>query len=445
MTNKNYWLKSGFYSLLNQLTQMLFNLGSVMILYRVLEKETASVWVLFLTITAFIEVSRTGLLQNGLMTFLNTTPQSEHSKINTASLVLSLALSVVIALSLLVFSGQIGVEFKIPQLATLLTIYAGTTLVLSPLYQFNFIQQANMDFKGLFWSTFVRNGTLFFYILYLFVTEGGIQLVNLAWVQFFAALPAALVGLSFAKKYFQLSKSVDFQWVKKLLTYGKYTFGTNLATMTQKSVDRILLGGMLLGQLSTYDLSIRVNTLAEVPTMTLASIMFPKSVQRTDTEGGAGAKYLYEKSLGVLLAILLPVVITVLLGAEVIVWILGSEKYAAAVPVLRLTIFYGVFMAFAMQFGTIMDSVGKPKLNFIITSIGALLNLACNYLFIKAFGLYGAAYGTLTAMSIMFVVMQWILRGVFGVDLLQIFRYIPQFYKEIMGTVSQKMSKPVNA
>jgi lipopolysaccharide exporter len=442
---KNYWLKSGFYALLNQLTQMIFNLGSLLILFRVLDKETFGVWALFLTITAFIEVGRTGLLQNGLITFLNSNPETEHAKINTASLVLSLGLSVLIALFLVSSAGTIGDFYQKTELATLLTIYAGTTLVLSPLYQFNFIQQANMDFKGLFWSSFVRNGALFFYTFFLFFTEGGISLTNLAWVQFLAAFPAALVGFGFAKKYFYLSKTIDFQWIKKLLTYGKYTFGTNLATMTHKSVDRFLLGKMLLGQLSTYELSIRVNTLAEVPTMTLASILFPKSVQRADTEGVAGAKYLYEKSVGVLLAILLPVVIAVLLGADVIVWILGSEKYASAAPVLRLTIFYGVFMAFAMQFGTILDSVGKPKLNFIVTAIGAILNLACNYLFIKWCGLYGAAYGTLTAMAIMFVVMQLILRGLFKVDLLQIFRYVPQIYKELFGTVSQKIGRPVNA
>ena len=90
---KNYWFKSGFYSLLNQLTMMVFNLGSHIILLRVLDKATCSVWVLYMTITAFIEIGRTGLLQNGLMTFLNQTPQYEHSKINKASLFKSLSLS----------------------------------------------------------------------------------------------------------------------------------------------------------------------------------------------------------------------------------------------------------------------------------------------------------------------------------------------------------------
>ncbi|HEY9706010.1 MAG TPA: hypothetical protein V6C58_26480, partial [Allocoleopsis sp.] len=102
---KNYWLSSGFYALLNQLTQLIFNLGTVMILFRVLDKETFGVWVLFLTITSFIEIGRTGLLQNGLITFLNTSEKSEHAKINTASLFLNMSLSIVFVLLLTMGGG----------------------------------------------------------------------------------------------------------------------------------------------------------------------------------------------------------------------------------------------------------------------------------------------------------------------------------------------------
>ena len=439
--SKNYWLKSGFYSLLNQLTQMVFNLGAFVLLLRILDKETCSVWVIFMTITAFLEIGRTGLLQNGLMTFLNQTDASEHAKINTASFFLSLSLSFIFVVLLLTTNVFVADYFGQQALIQLLTIYAGTTFLSSALYQFNFIQQANMDFKGLFWSSCVKNGSLFFYILYLKITNATCALTNLATVQLLATIPAALVAFGFAKKYFKLSHSLDFQWVKKLLDYGKYTFGTNLSTMAYKSVDKMMLGKLLLNTLSTYDLSIRINNLAEVPTMTLAAILFPQSAKRANTEGANSAKYLYEKSVGVLLAIILPVVVVILLGADIIVQIIGSEKYASAAPVLRLTIFYGVFMAFAMQFGTILDSVGKPKLNFIITTLAAIMNLTFNYFFIKQFGLYGAAYGSLIAMTLMFVIMQVILNRLFQVNILNCFTYAVRFYGEFYGKIMDFIKK----
>ena len=439
--SKNYWLTSGFYSLLNQLTQMIFNLGSFVLLLRVLDKETCSVWVIYMTITAFLEIGRTGLLQNGLMTFLNQTKESEHAKINTASFFLSLSLSVIFVVLLLTTNPYVANYYGRPELMQLLIIYAGTTFVSSALYQFNFIQQANMDFKGLFWSSCVKNGGLFFYILFLKFTNSTCLLTNLAIVQLLAAIPAAFVAFGFARKYFKLSKTLDFQWVKKLLDYGKYTFGTNLSTMAYKSVDKMILGLLSLVNLSTYDLSIKINNLAEVPTMTLAAILFPQSAKRAGTEGVSSAKYLYEKSVGILLAIILPVVIVILLGADIIVHIIGSEKYASAAPVLRLTIFYGVFMAFAMQFGTILDSVGKPKLNFLITTLSAIMNLTFNYFFIKQFGLYGAAYGSLIAMSLMFIVMQLILRQLFFVDIFNCFKFAVQFYRDAFEKIMEFIRK----
>ena len=437
---------------------LFFNLGTVFILWRVLDKPTCSIWVIFLLITSFIEVGRTGLLQNGLMTYIGQTPQSEHAKINTASLFLSLILSVLFSLFLLTSGAWIGHFFNknpetIAQIASLLSIYAGTTLVLSGLYQFNFIQQANLDFKGLFWSSFIKNGLLFFYVLYLKLTNNAFNLNHLAICQWVAAIPATFAAYLFARKYFVLDKKIDWHWVKKLFHYGKYTFGTNMATMTYKNVDRLILSMFLLDKVSTYDLAIKINTLTEVPTMTLAAILFPKSAQSASqaqdvtasgelslrgtkqTEGVGKAKYLYEKSVGVLLAILLPAVLFVLIFADLIIWVIGSEKYMESAPILRVTIFYGVFMAFAMQFGTILDSIGKPKLNFYITLLGAIVNLSFNFIFIKWLGLYGAAYGSLIAMTIMFLIMQIILNQLLGIKAWNTLTYMMSFYKEIWGKI----------
>ena len=40
-----------------------------------------------------------------------------------------------------------------------------TTIAIMPFLQFNYILQANLDFKGFFWASFTYKGALFFYIL----------------------------------------------------------------------------------------------------------------------------------------------------------------------------------------------------------------------------------------------------------------------------------------
>jgi O-antigen/teichoic acid export membrane protein len=94
-------------------------------------------------------------------------------------------------------------------------------------------------------------------------------------------------------------------------------------------------------------------------------------------------------------------------------------------------------MAFGVQFGTVMDASGKPKLNFWITTLGAIVNLACNYVFISWFGVIGAAYGTLLAMFLMFSIMQILLNRIFGVQLVNVFKYAFSFYGEALTRLKQ--------
>ncbi len=443
-TSTSYWLSSGFYALLNQLTQMVFNLGSVMLLLRMLDKQTCGSWILFMTLTSFIEVARTGLLQNGMISFLSTAPKSEYPKILTASVVLNLGLSFVFA-ALILGGGHFVASFygNDIHLTSLLKIYALTTFAFSALYQFNFIQQANLDFKGLFWSSFVKNGGLFVFIAYLFFAHKSFSLTDIAFCQFFTTIPSALVAYGFARPYLNFSKKIDAEWVKKLLHYGKFAMGTNFFTMLFKNVDRTLLGKFALDSLSTYDLALKINQLAEVPTTTLATILFPKSAQRAnDADGGrSAARQLYEKSVGVLLALILPMTIGVLFFADVMVQIIGSEKYAAAAPILRMTIFYGFFTAYAIQFGTILDSLKRPDLNFYITALGAAVNFSCNYFFIKQIGLHGAIYGTLLGSTIMFLVMQFVLNRTIGTSPLRPFVYMIDFYQQFFQKVTIRFRK----
>lgn len=59
--NKNYWLHSGFYTLMDRFMQMVFGFGGIFFLLRIFSKGDFGTWVIFLTIVSFIEVGRIGL------------------------------------------------------------------------------------------------------------------------------------------------------------------------------------------------------------------------------------------------------------------------------------------------------------------------------------------------------------------------------------------------
>ncbi len=432
MIKKNsYWLRSGFFTLLERLSALIFGFGSLFFLLRALSKDDFGVWVLFLTIVSFLEVGRIGLLQNALVRYLTTSKKEAYPKIITASATLNGLLTLASILFLLILAPILSNVWNAPELSQLIYIYLITTTLLIPFHQFNFIQQANLKFKGIFWANFVKQGLFFGYILWLFVQGTQISIVGLASFQIVGAFCGALVSYWFVRPYLSFSKQIHWEWVKQLFNFGKYVFGTNLSTMLYKSIDKIMLGSLLSTvSVALYELAIRITNLAEVPTFSIASIVFPQSAKRIQSEGPKGVKLLYEKSVGVIIAILAPLIFFILLFPEFIIKIIASEKYLEAVPVLRLTILYGLFVPFAVQFGTVLDSIGKPKINFYFTLTGTLLNIVFNYLFITRFGLIGAAYGTLTTYAVTFLFMQMMLYKMLNVKAYNAFYYALTFYRD---------------
>lgn len=440
---KSYWLKAGFLSFSERMSMMLFGFGSLWILLRLLSKGDFGVWVLFVTTAAIVEVARIGLLQNALVKYLATAKEEDYGKIMTASLILNITLALLTILGLLAMAEWLSIWWNSPELKRLLYWYAITTLMLIPLHQFNFIQQANLQFSGIFWGNFLNKGIFFAFVLGFYLLGQDVALEWLAMVQIVAAGLGAVVSGGFAWRFLRFSKKLDSKWVMELFHYGKYVFGTNLSTMLYKSIDKIMLGSLSVSStvaVAVYELAIRITNLAEVPTFSMAAVVFPQSARRALEEGKEGTKLLYEKSVGAILAFIIPSVVFVMIFADWIVWIVAGEQYLDAVPVLQWTMLYGLFVPFAVQFGTILDSTGRPQINFYFTMGGAILNVILNYWFISQYDLIGAVYGTLSTYIITFIGMQWLLNHYFDIRAYRVFYYAIDFYKRIGSLIKDKIN-----
>lgn len=444
---KSYWLRSGFFTIASRLSGIIFGFGGFYLLARGLSKSDFGIWVLFLTIASFIEVGRIGLQHNALVKYLSGSEEEDYAKISLASLILNGLITFGFVLILILIAKPLSLFWETPVLESMLYLYGITTILLIPFIQFNAVQQSNLDFRGTFWSTLVKQGFFFVYILVLYVSNIEIKILELAIFQIVGAGAGAFISWWFARPYLKFSTNVDWKWLKELFHFGKFVFGTNISTMLYKSIDKIMLGSLLSPiAVAMYELAIRVTNLAEVPTFSVAQIVFPQSALTLEKEGKSGIKLLYEKSVGAILAILLPFIAFVMIFPEWIITVIASEKYIDAVPILQLTMLYGFFIPFAVQCGTVLDSMGKPKINFFFTLIGAGLNIIFNYIFISNFGLLGAAYGTLTTYLITFIMMQIILYKELKVKYYNVFKHILPFYKEafLMGKAYLKKKQAVS-
>lgn len=439
---KNYWVKSGILSLMEKFSIQGFALITVMMLFRLLSKEQVGVWVYFLVIASIIEVARIGLLQNALVKFLTSSSEDDYPKIVTASVVINLLFTVLTVSFLIFCSPYIASWYNEPDLEMLLKIYALTNIALVPFFQFNYIQQANLDFKGIFYAAFARQGFFFLVVVWLFLTVETTNLKFLAIGYIVASLIGSIVGYIYCKPFLKFSSVIDKGWIKTLLGFGVFVFGTNLLTQIYKNTDKFIIGKFLpsgMVAVAIYEAAIKITNLTDIPTLSMASILFPQSSRTADGEDGhSGVKELYEMAVAAIMAFMIPTVIIILLFAEVFITILAGAEFIEAANILRVTILFGLFIPYAVQFGTVVDSIGRPKTNFLFTVFNLALLIVVVYYFVEWYGLIGAAYGTLLTYGITFVIMQVYLYRELNVDLSKTITNIPFFYKKGFELIKNK-------
>ena len=391
-------------------------------------------WSLFLSIAAILETSKGGLIKNALIKFINSSSYSDHAKIETASIIINLFITTASIAAILAFSAMLGAYWDISELDRMLYWYIGTLVLLIPFSHFEYIQQAHHSFKGILMSYLVRQGILFGLILAsIFLPLEADYLRNLVIFQMVGVGIGVLISYQYARPFITKRLSYSKIWVGKLWGYGKFVFATSISSLIFRSTDHIMVASYISASaVALYNVSIRVTNLMDIPSTVAAEVMFPKSVKTTSTGDTRQLKYMYEKSVGIVLAFMLPLSLLIFVFPKEVIWLIAGEKYLEATRLLQVTIVYSLFLPFLKQFGTVMDAAGKPNINFLLIFILAVLNIISNYAFIQYFGLVGAAYGTLLTYLISFFASRFVLRNNFGISTWGVLKQIPVAYQDAL-------------
>jgi O-antigen/teichoic acid export membrane protein len=200
--------------------------------------------------------------------------------------------------------------------------------------------------------------------------------------------------------------------------------------MFVKNTDSWMIGRFVsTAGVAIYNPALRISNLVEVPTLTIANMIFPRVPQKMKDEGVKGVRDIYYKSVSLILASMIPMVVPLYLFAETVITLVFGAEYISSAPILRVTIFYCLIIPFNRQFGMLMDGLKNPKINFYLLVLVAVLNVIFNYLFLQWFGLIGSAYGTLLSYIIVFILNQIILYRMYRINTLKVFEGIPEWYK----------------
>src|SRR5690606_15937278 len=101
--------------------------------------------------------------------------------------------------------------------------------------------------------------------------------------------------------------------------------------------------------LAFYNTAIRITNLVEIPTNAMSSIVYPKGVSLAKHGKREDLKDMYERSVAIILMFVLSIVFIVLLFPKIFILIVAGEAYLDAVPYLRVTILFALFVPFMRQ------------------------------------------------------------------------------------------------
>lgn len=430
---------SGFLAILGQLANQGFALLSLLILLRLISREEYGMWALYLTVLSMAEMARAGFVQNGLVSFVQANPDQDRRIIGSAY-AMNLGLGILIWGIFILLSRPLAVWWSAPALPELTLWYGLFMLTLGGLRFLEYVQIARQDFKGVVVGNLLYGGGQCAVMCYWWVTGFHPELQMLIWLQAGSAGLAAMVVWLYKRSLFSWS-APSWQWVKKLANYGRFVLGTNLGSMLLQRVD-VMMIGVFLGPegVAPYNVALRMTGYLEVPLRGLATSVFPRIGKAWKESGATGVSRLYEKTTADMLALTLPVCIGLAVSAEWVIQLLAGPGYEDAVFLLRVLLLFALLKPWGRMFGTALDAIGKPRVNFRFVMLGVLVNVALNSIMIPIFGLPGAAYATVLAMLTMVMINHWKINKIIVVRWKQVFVDLAGSYRYWYARLRNRLS-----
>jgi len=398
-------------------------------------------------ITTMVELIKQGLLRNPLIKFLGMSEYADKKdEVQSTALFINIGFSIFAILVFIFFGSLIGSILKSPDLKELLLWNTLFVLLLIPFNHCEVILQSAFKYQKIFYSYFLRQGLFMIMVtLLVFVFPQYLSLVSLAILQIVSLLAGTILivisSRSLLPHHFKSSKKL----MRAMFHFGKYVFGTNFVNTLSKSADHFVTANAIadpvLGKtyVSYYNAVSRINNLVDVPSVAVSDVLFPKNVQAIEMEGMGKVKYYFERMVATLISFILPISLGILLLPKLVLLIIAGKQYLEAANILQLVMIIAVIRPFFYQFGTTMDAIGKPQLNFWYNLILMAINLTFTYVGLKTFGRDGAAYASIGYHISGLLLIYGVLKSQVNIEMRNILKYVISNYLHLFNLARRRV------
>ncbi len=431
---KKYWFPNGVYAFLQNVVLFISGFASFVMLVRFYPKSEFGAWALYLSLTSFADVARAGFVTNALVKYASIQKnEAEYSNVLSGSLFLHIIFTIFLISVVYFLAPLIGSLWSSYEFYKLLLHYPIYAVCQIPFLFLSAVEQANLSFRNQYYGNLLRNSLFILLVAFISFSKFDFPIYYLPILQSVAVLAGGIYLFMTNRKVIKLSKKIDLKWLSKLIEFGKYVFGSNVITILFTNIDQILLGYYFNTKVvATYNTAMRVGNFSDIPMTSVATLIYPKSGQRLESVGMKGLRHLYERSVGMILAFVIPSVIILIIFAHPIIKFIATDAYLDAIPVIYLILFFSIFKPFIKYFGIVIEALDKPYFNFNLMMSLLMINFLLDLFLIPHYHLFGAAMGSLIALIIGTISSLLILGNLLEVRIKRIFRYTFNFYLDIL-------------
>lgn len=382
-----------FLSLTGNGAMALLSVATYAILYRLLPENEIGNWIFFQTMFALSDAVRTGFLQTAFIKFYSGASEERKADVSGSTWYIAFILTLILAApnlpALFLFKNinDSGVLFFLQ--------WYGITLLLTCPFNVSFwVMQAEQRFDRILILRIINQGSFIVCLIILNFSKH-ISIQSIIYWYLACALFTSLIPLLLGWSRIAAISKRTAGCVKEIILFGRYSVGTYLCSTVFKYSDSIIIKFMIgPAALAVYNLAQRLLEVIEIPIRSFLATAMPAMSVAFNNKENRSVSYIMKKYTGTLTVLLVPIIICMLISADVIVGVIAGQKYVGteAANVFRILMFSAILFPLDRFSGITLDIIHKPHLNFIKIIFSLIINVVTDIIAVKIFGnVYGVA------------------------------------------------------
>ncbi len=357
---------NNFLSLANNGLVAIFGFLSFILLVRQLPQEVFGEWVLFITLSNFIDMLRFGITRTAIVRFLSGADQAETRRLMGSNNTINLFSTVVIVILIIILYKLFPETISNSGFELFFIWYPLLAFLNLPFNNAQSILQAQLRFDFMLWLRMINVGGFMVFLAANFFLGYGIEVVMYAFLiaNLISSLIASMRNWDGIRFTFMANRKTN----KTILDFGKFTTGTLIGSNLLKSSDTFIIGlSPFLGTtgVALYSIPLKLTEIIEIPLRSFAATAFPNMSKASIENNKEWVRHIFYENAGGMTFLLIPLMLVCFVFAEQIVYILGGPDYVQTANIFRVFCIYGLLLPIDRFIGVALDSINKPKLNFI--------------------------------------------------------------------------------